>query len=135
MGLFRKRDDWRLSKIMSREGALKGSLLVNLAPAVSKRKHPWRIYIRHSFEGRPLPTEAEFDRFNQFEEALLAILVKNSLGEHVGTMTVEGKRDWIVYCSTGQQAAELIFRELGDSGVDMEVQRDPGGDSIANFEI
>lgn len=119
----RGKRDTGLAETRDRKGNLLGTHVIALGLRAN-RDFPHLIYCTFAFRGTPLPTVAEFERFDIIQDridnlALIADFIE------VGIMTIEGKRDYLLYARDGQAALNSLFTELSEFSPQMERQYDP----------
>jgi hypothetical protein len=101
-------------------------------PPVPKRDYPWLAYMTFAFEGRPIPTQEEFDRFDEISVRLEDI-ERTGVLAHVAIMTIDGKRDYISYCRDREGAAKLLMEGFSHEGAQIEFQFDPGWSQFSDL--
>lgn len=119
----RKKDMWRVSKI-TRDGDLIGTQLFRANPSCHKKDFPYLLYFTLSYSGTVLPNHDDFAQYNEVESIFSQ--VESELGiEIIGVMTMNGKRDWIMYAKNGQKAVDGLFREMSKYHPHMTTTQDP----------
>ena len=119
-----RRNIWELSKISDPTGRMIGTRHFVYRPNAKREDFPILLYLTLRYENRPLPSKAEMDRFDAFTDAFDRILEREDLALIVGIMTIDGKRDWILYAKS-RAVVDLYFRELGDWSIELEATDDP----------
>lgn len=109
---------------MDKQGKLCGTMVAAKYPAVRRKDFPWLAYVAFLYEGRPLPTSEEMQRFDVFEDVILRLESTEGVF-HFGTMTTNGKRDYMFQCRDREEAARLFLGEASFSGAQIEFQWDP----------
>ena len=76
---------------------------------------------------KPLPTASDFEKFDIVRDRMDA-------SPHewefciVGTITCDGKREWVIYAKDGQQLMDRLFLEFSEFAPQMEMEIDPAWD-------
>ena len=89
-----------------------------------ERSHPDLVYFSLLYASSPLPSSGEMDVFDEVQNRL------DKLGEKLdfyqpAIITLNGKRDWILYARDGVKLMDVLQRELSQFGPQMECKRDP----------
>jgi hypothetical protein len=115
-----------LSNMVDRKsGAILGTLLCDVSPVARQSEFPWLAYLTYRYKNRPLPSQAEFDSFEQVERGIES-LEEASVIAWVGTMTHNGVRDFIVYCRDKKDAKRRIIPAMGEMKPRIKFAHDPG---------
>lgn len=81
-------------------------------------------YVTFQYLGRPVPTSEEMDRFNLFQDTIEAIEASGIVFQF-GTITMNGKRDYMFYCTDREEAAKLFMMEAPMTEAQIEFMWDP----------
>ncbi len=128
MAIFRKHANQRngktqLSAIKDDTGQLIGTL--HLAQELKPdAKYPDLVYFTLHYGPAPLPEGDDWDRFNTVHLKLEELAATLDFFE-AAVMTIQGKRDWMLYVRDGQVLMKQLSQELGEYEPKMECQRDP----------
>lgn len=117
-----RNDSWQLGLIKDKSERPVGTVLVDVTNPPDL-KMPWLCYLTFHYQHRPLPTSAEFDRFDDIDKTIQN-LCKDHKARNVGIWMQNGKRDWIVYAKDGHHFAEVSTKALAKLGLNVNVQLD-----------
>ena len=123
---------WTLGSLTAENGDLAGTHMVLEGASRHDREHPFVVFVTLSYEGGELPSEAEMQRFDEFDDRLTDCLARCP-GLNVGMFTHGGIRDWICYVKDGQVAANIIDSELSSYSPKIEVKHDPTWSEYRSF--
>ncbi|MBC8064215.1 MAG: DUF695 domain-containing protein [Chlorobia bacterium] len=120
---FKRKEIWEVSKILRKDGSQMGTRLLRRHAKANRSEYPDLVYCTMTFDGE-LPRGSQWEVLSEVDdcleqlESLLGFLV-------VGVMTMDGKRDSILYAKDGQNLMTELHQRLGDKGVQLECTADP----------
>jgi len=88
------------------------------------RRLPDLVYLTIFYRGRPLPNREEFETFDRIQDGLDS-LESDLHFEQVAIMTLDGKRDYILYAEDGSALVNRLWDEFADVQPRLECVHDP----------
>lgn len=130
----KRREDvrWVVASIKNEDGSWLGKIMYAEEPPVRKSDYPWRAYVTFTYRNRPLPSREKSEAFIPIDN----ILEEQDREEYcawIAVITIEGKRDYILYCRDREESAKRFLAELGPFSPDIEFALDPGWGQFYDF--
>lgn len=115
-----------LSRFVDKDGQTIGSLILIKNQPILK-DYGELVYLTMPYARLPLPSKEDFDRFDEVQ-ARLDDLCEELEFAQPAIVTIDGKRDWILYTKDGNILMRQLIHELSGFELQMECQPDPNWD-------
>ena len=120
-----QRETWIDVPIVSKERVATGGYRLREKLSVDKAKYPVLVEFLLKYEGDPLPSSGDLASFTKVDAEMASL---QSIGGcvEVAIVTLNGKREWILYAKNGATLKKLLIGKFGKRQPEIHTRPDPG---------